>query len=184
MLKVLIANPKGGVGKTTVADELAFALERQGKVVCFLNLDNQGAVIHSLSMPSPDTEVLIIDTPPVFNIEFSRWIEDADIVILPVSASARELPPLLRALDVIGESKKKPLVGIVLNNYNARRKVDSDFLVYLKARDLEVYCKIPTTTAIRKAQLQNTSVYDIDKYGLATSAFNELAERMTAIKKK
>ena len=42
MYNILIVNQKGGVGKTTIADELAFALERRDYDVVFQNLDNQG----------------------------------------------------------------------------------------------------------------------------------------------
>lgn len=36
MYTILMLNQKGGVGKTTIADELSFALERRGKTVAFV----------------------------------------------------------------------------------------------------------------------------------------------------
>ena len=42
MYTILMLNQKGGVGKTTIADELSFALERRGKTVAFVTTDPQG----------------------------------------------------------------------------------------------------------------------------------------------
>ena len=39
---IAVANQKGGVGKTTFADEIAWGLERRGVKVGFGNLDRQG----------------------------------------------------------------------------------------------------------------------------------------------
>ena len=39
---ILLVNQKGGVGKTTFADEIAWGLERRGREVGFINLDPQG----------------------------------------------------------------------------------------------------------------------------------------------
>lgn len=41
MYTILMLNQKGGVGKTTIADELSFALERRGKTVAFVTTDPQ-----------------------------------------------------------------------------------------------------------------------------------------------
>ena len=39
MKTVLVCNQKGGVGKTLIADELAFALERDGIPYNFIDLE-------------------------------------------------------------------------------------------------------------------------------------------------
>lgn len=41
MYTILMLNQKGGVGKTTIADELSFALERRGKTVAFVTTDRR-----------------------------------------------------------------------------------------------------------------------------------------------
>ena len=54
MYTILMLNQKGGVGKTTIADELSFALERRGKTVAFVTTDPQGGFF--LWLPVPDGE--------------------------------------------------------------------------------------------------------------------------------
>ena len=48
MYTILLLNQKGGVGKTTIADELSFALERRGKAVAFVTTDPQGGSVHEV----------------------------------------------------------------------------------------------------------------------------------------
>jgi chromosome partitioning protein len=48
MYTILMLNQKGGVGKTTIADELSFALERRGKTVAFVTTDPQGGSVHEI----------------------------------------------------------------------------------------------------------------------------------------
>ena len=48
MFTILFLNQKGGVGKTTLADELAFALERRGSTVAFVSTDPQGGSVHEV----------------------------------------------------------------------------------------------------------------------------------------
>ena len=46
MVNILVCNQKGGVGKSLIADELAFSFERSGVPVSFIDLDAQGGTVH------------------------------------------------------------------------------------------------------------------------------------------
>ena len=46
MKTILVCNQKGGVGKSLVADEIAFSFERSGIPVSFYDLDAQGGTLH------------------------------------------------------------------------------------------------------------------------------------------
>lgn len=65
MLTILIANQKGGVGKTTIADELAFELERRGASVSFISTDPQGGSVHETDDGDEERDWRIVDTPGV-----------------------------------------------------------------------------------------------------------------------
>lgn len=45
MKTILVCNQKGGVGKSLVADEIAFSFERSGIPVSFYDLDAQGGTL-------------------------------------------------------------------------------------------------------------------------------------------
>ncbi len=45
MKTILVCNQKGGVGKSLVADEIAFSFERSGIPVSFYDLDTQGGTV-------------------------------------------------------------------------------------------------------------------------------------------
>ena len=60
---ILLVNQKGGVGKTTFADEIAWGLERRGHKVGFGNLDPQGGANHEKGLLDDEDAVNVIDTP-------------------------------------------------------------------------------------------------------------------------
>ncbi len=61
MRVILVANPKGGSGKTTLSINLAGWLASQGRRVAMLDLDRQKSATHWLAardMALPDIELL------------------------------------------------------------------------------------------------------------------------------
>jgi chromosome partitioning protein len=118
--RIVIANAKGGCGKTTIATNLAAYLANRNKNTVLLDLDNQassmlwiknrarktpiitGIIPHKnaehtatrtwqMRLP-PGTHFLIIDTPGGLNgFALSDMIYAADLVIVPVLASAIDM---------------------------------------------------------------------------------------------
>ena len=82
MKTVLLCNQKGGVGKTLIADELAFALERDKIPYSFFDLDDQGSAIHTTN-ENPEAVVQIVDTAGALQSNLVKWIEAADFIIVP-----------------------------------------------------------------------------------------------------
>ena len=62
MKTILVCNQKGGVGKSLVADEIAFSFERSGIPVSFYDLDAQGGTLHR-TQEADGAEVAVVDTP-------------------------------------------------------------------------------------------------------------------------
>ena len=113
--KIVILNPKGGSGKTTIATNLAAYFASQGKATTLLDHDSQGsstrwlnkrpaenAHIHGIAMYKShsgvtrtfahripnDTERVVVDTPASFQkTELLGFIQNADKIIVPVLPS-------------------------------------------------------------------------------------------------
>ena len=117
MKTILICNQKGGVGKTLIADELAFSLERDLIPYSFYDLDNQGSAIHK-TVNNPDAEVQVVDTPGALQENLLEWINEADFIIVPTMMSNRDTAPLERMINILEPFKDKKPVLYVLNKWN------------------------------------------------------------------
>lgn len=136
---ITIAQQKGGSGKTTLAVNLAVAFRRAGLSVALLDTDPQGSLgrwfltrRQALSEAGMDfstasawgvsyeceklrkaNDVVIVDTPPKVDADLRPALREADLVLVPVSASHVDLWATEGVLDLA--SREKRPVMIVLN---------------------------------------------------------------------
>ena len=129
MFRILVANSKGGCGKTTVTSSLAGYFARSGRRTTLVDCDPQGsslawnsqrgahlAPVHALASNDPayglsagwllripaSTEVLLIDTPAGLRAhEFERFARHADVLVIPVVPSPIDLRATLMFIDVV-----------------------------------------------------------------------------------
>jgi len=129
---VSLVNEKGGVGKTTIATNLACFYARKGKNVLLVDADPQGTALQwhdsfdgpsyrngevaCVSLPTPDLEqklpplyravdVLLIDTPGTLSKITVATIKASDLVLLPVQPSAGDLWAVQDAVEIIQERR-------------------------------------------------------------------------------
>ena len=159
MKNVLVCNQKGGVGKTLIADELAFALERDGIHYNFYDLDYQGSAIHA-SSNDPDAVISIIDTAGALQPEMLNWIEEADFVIVPTMMSNRDVAPLERMIKILEPFKGKKPILFIFNRWN-RFNISKDFIGWFNTLypDLKTAC-ISDTTDFNQAGARSESIFD------------------------
>lgn len=129
MFRILIANSKGGCGKTTLTTSLAGHYARSGRRTTLVDGDPQGsslawcrqrpshlAPVHAIASGDPahglhagwllripaNTEVLLLDTPAGLKMhELERFARHADVLLVPVVPSAIDLRATLAFLDGI-----------------------------------------------------------------------------------
>lgn len=90
MKVIVVANQKGGVGKTSSAVEIAACLVYEGKKVLFIDLDQQVNSTTYLGLPKVQTvptsyEVLCGDAPIIESIQRRNFKGVGDIDVIPAS---------------------------------------------------------------------------------------------------
>ncbi|HEY3254316.1 MAG TPA: ParA family protein [Polyangiaceae bacterium] len=126
MQTIVVANPKGGSGKTTLATNVAGWLAGRRQRVVLADFDAQGSATQWLSrrrplfppikswIPDggkkeshqPDAQWLVIDTPAALHGDALRdVVKRADILLVPASPSAFDMAATQHFLDQIGAYK-------------------------------------------------------------------------------
>ena len=153
MKTILVCNQKGGVGKSLVADEIAFSFERSGIPVSFYDLDAQGGTLHR-TREADGAQVAVVDTPGALQEALSEWLKEADVVVIPTRTTSRDIEPLMRM-----------------------RKASRDFMEWFEglAGDQTVVT-LPQSEAFVQAGAAGVSVVEFDRRGKAARATRALVD--------
>lgn len=150
MKTVLICNQKGGVGKTLIADEIAFALERDKIPYSFYDLDDQGSAIHK-TYENPEAVVQVVDTAGALSTNFLKWIEASDFIIVPTMMSNRDAAPLERMIQILEPYREAKPTLYVFNRWN-RFNITKDFIKWFNSKYPDLKTAILSdTTAFNQA---------------------------------
>lgn len=179
MKTIVLLNQKGGVGKTTIADELAFALERAGKQVAFVTTDPQGGSVHEPqeSVDDGTIDYQVVDTAGMLGDETPEFCRAADLVLIPMLPSTRDLEPTVRTYGIANEIGTA--TRIIINQFNPFGILDRDLEIALAREGMPIIVKIPKTVALAQAAGWGCSVADLPlklRNPRAIVVFDELAE--------
>lgn len=134
---ILLVSQKGGVGKTTIADEILFELDRRGLPFTFYELDDQGGNVHK-PVKNSEARFAVVDTPGGLCADTAKWIGASDLVILPVKPSFRDIEPFLRMGAIIRDNLRRDACAFfVINMINARMRATKDFIAWFQAASAE-----------------------------------------------
>lgn len=173
MKNILIANSKGGCGKTTLATNLAGYFASVGDHVALADLDRQQsarrwlacrptfmATIHDYrdykKQSLPKLEWVIADSPAGFKDEkMADAVKEAHAVLVPIQPSAFDIGATQDFLDALlaekAIRKQKTLVALVGMRINARANATQRLAEFMQESEL------PILTYLRNAQVYATA---------------------------
>lgn len=169
MRAVLVANPKGGAGKTTLATNLSGYFANQGKRTTLCDLDRQQSALRWMAFRDPglppvtgyfagnqislnlprEADWVVVDAPAgLQGYKLTDYLRAVDKVVVPLVPSVFDMAATEDFLNSIrgeirGQRKK---VGIVAMRVDPRTKAASMLEEFLKHFD------IPIVTYLRSTQ--------------------------------
>ncbi len=184
MRNVLIANPKGGSGKTTLATNLAGYFATRGRRVVLTDLDRQQSALRWLSRRAhklplihgvdgrheeshdPGAEWNVIDSPAGLHGErLSRAVKRADWILVPIQPSAFDIGATRDFLEVLREEKavrkERACVAMVGMRVDARTHAAAALDAFLAGTGLPVPACLRHAQVYTLAAEQGASLFDI-----------------------
>lgn len=150
---ITLNNQKGGVGKSTLAFNLAQNISKKAKVA-LIDMDAQGSIIQLKKIVSNfdiisyqenikniknlDYDFIFIDTPPYLSNQLSDLIEISDLILIPTKAGILDLLSIKSTLNLIENENKKNNTLIVFNMIKANTTLTIDILIGLEEYEVEI----------------------------------------------
>ena len=186
MRSILVVNPKGGAGKTTVATNLAAGLASRGQQVYLWDLDRQQSSLTWLGMRPRHVPViqrldrreeegepdlgkghwLVMDSPAAFHGKnLSHALKIAQKVLIPVQPSVFDMAAASAFLQSIRDEKtirkNKAFVGIVGVRVDPRTKAAATLEAFLGQFDLPVLSYLRDSQIYPNAAFNGLSIFDL-----------------------
>lgn len=182
MKTILVANPKGGSGKTTLSVNIAGFLANQGQRVAMLDLDRQKSAslwiatrpadlpeVNTLDATKGEaclTDVLVIDSPAgLHGKNLTHAIRLAHNIIVPISPSLFDMnasQDFLRLLvEEKGIRKGRCQIGVVGMRMNPRTRAALMLENFLASLDLPILAYLRETQLYVNAAFEGKSLFDL-----------------------
>lgn len=182
MQTILIANPKGGSGKTTLSVNIAGYLANCGQRVALLDLDRQRSASLWLATRTDDLppirnldakkehdkphDWLVIDSPAgLHGKNLAHALKLANKIVVPVAPSLFDLHASRDFLQILAEEKamrkSKRHIGVIGMRMNARTRAAQALEHFLAALDLPILAYLRETQVYVNAAFEGKSLFDL-----------------------
>ncbi|MBK7899000.1 MAG: ParA family protein [Azonexus sp.] len=183
MRAVLIANPKGGAGKTTLATNLAGHFANEGKKVTLCDLDRQQSALRwmafrdpsvapvtgyfagnqlVLSMPK-EADWVVLDAPAgLQGYKLSDYLREVDKVLVPLVPSVFDMAATEDFLNSIRNDMRgrRNAIGIVAMRVDPRTKAAAMLEEFLTHFDIPIVTYLRNTQNYVNAAAGGLTVFD------------------------
>ena len=186
MQTILVANPKGGSGKTTLATNVAGWLAGKRQKVAVVDADPQRSATQWLTRRPPlfpavnaangdarrkdgdDVQWRVVDSAAGLHGEDLRdAVRCADIMLVPVSPSAFDMAATERFLGTVGDYKAVKhgdlAVGLVGMRVDARTRSAAELDDFLKATAFPLVANLRDTQVYVYCARDGLSVFDLPR---------------------
>lgn len=183
MKNILVANPKGGSGKTTLATNLAGYFAALNYRVVLSDLDRQQSSTYWLQRRAGDLPKIVghhpkakavsyepnwvvADSPGGFRDEkLSEAVKLADCIIVPVQPSAFDMGATQDFLDLLNEEKairkQKTFVALVGMRVNSRTNSATKLTEFMEQTGFPVLTNLRNAQVYITAAEQGLSLFDM-----------------------
>ena len=176
MRTIIVLNPKGGCGKSTIATNIAAYFSIKGKRVTLADCDPQGSsddwlsarpdkysaingivVEHDRLKIPRNTEILIIDTPAAMEDKrLKKYLRKAQSLVMPIIASPIDIRAAERFLNELfsfrGSINNKIKIATIANRVREDTLIAAKLENYLNNIRLPNGKKLPFMTMLRASQ--------------------------------
>lgn len=186
MRSVLVANPKGGAGKTTLATNLAAYFANMGAAVSLCDLDRQQSGLRWLAFRDPnlapvtgyfagnqlssalptDGDWAVVDAPAgLQGYKLNDYLRQVDRVLIPVVPSVFDMAATEDFLNSIRTElrSRRGAVGIVAMRVDPRTRAAGMLEEFLQHFDLPIVAYLRSTQNYVNAAAGGQSVFDPPK---------------------
>jgi chromosome partitioning protein len=205
MVVVAVLNQKGGVGKTTLATNLARSLHLADAKVLLVDSDPQGSArdwhaasdgqlinVVGLDRPTLDKDLkaveagydwLIIDGAPQAHNLTVAAIKAADIILIPVQPSPYDIWGTSDVVDLVKQRQEvtegRPRAAFVVSRRIQGTKIGDEIRNALASYDLPVFGSGTTQRVIyANSAATGTTVLDTDPNGPAAEEIRALTQEL------
>ncbi|MDF3036893.1 MAG: parA2 [Paucimonas sp.] len=179
---IVIANPKGGVGKSTFATNLAGYLTFQGHNVMLGDIDVQQSSRAWLSLrpdylppiraweivdghvgrPPKGTTHMVLDTPAgLEGAQLEKTLKIADKVIVPLQPSMFDILATQAFMQTLKEKRGYAKIGVVGMRVNSRTRAADQLTHYVNGLDLPVLGYLRDTQNYVQLAAHGMTLWDV-----------------------